>query len=117
VYILSHNRPMAEVLGPRLKDIRQEFETGFVGMTQDEVTLQSLYDARAELIAKIVGEMPEPHRRFLLSFKSGEPDWALLGVRGADLLPAVRWKIDNLAKLPGAKRAALLADLERVFAR
>lgn len=117
VYILSHNRPMAEVLAPTLKDIQQEFETGFAGMTQDEVTLQSLYDARAELIARIVGEMPDAHRRFLLSFKRGEPDWQLLGIPHADKLPTVQWKIDNLAKLPAVKRAALLADLEKVLAR
>ena len=117
VYILSHNRPMAEVLAPRLKDIQQEFETGFVGMTQDEVTLQSLYEAREQLIVKIVGEMPDAHRRFLLSFKAGDPDWQLLGVPHAEKLPAVRWKVDNLAKLPDARRKALLADLEKVFAR
>lgn len=115
VYMLSHNRPMAEVLAPRLKDIRHEFETGFVGMTQEPVALDSLYAARNELIAGIVGEMPEAHRRFLLSFKAGEPDWALLAVPGAGELPAVRWKVDNLAKLPPARRATLLADLERVL--
>ena len=116
VYMLSHNRPMAEVLAPRRKDLQHEFDTGFVGMTQDEVALEALYAAREELIARIVGEMPEPHRRFLLSFKAGEPDWTLLGVPGADTLPAVRWKVDNLAKLPDARRIALLADLEKVFA-
>lgn len=117
VYMLSHNRPIAEVLAPRRKDLQQEFDSGFVGMTQDEVTLEALYATREELIARIVGKMPDAHRRFLLSFKAGEPDWALLGVPGADTLPAVRWKVDNLAKLPDAKRAALLADLEKVFAR
>jgi len=116
VYMLSHNRPMAEVLAPRRKDLQHEFDTGFVGMTQDEVALEALYATREELIALIVGEMPEPHRRFLLSFKAGEPDWTLLGVPGADTLPAVRWKVDNLAKLPDARRMALLADLEKVFA-
>ena len=117
VYILSHNRSMAEVLAPRLKDIQQEFETGFVGMTEEEVTLQSLYEARGQLIAKIVGEMPDAHRRFLLSFKTGDPDWQLLGIPHAEKLPAVRWKADNLAKLPDAKRGALVANLEKVFAR
>jgi predicted nucleotidyltransferase component of viral defense system len=117
VYMLSHNRPIAEVLAPRRKNLQQEFDSGFVGMTQDEVALEALYATREELIARIVGKMPDAHRRFLLSFKAGEPDWALLGVPGADSLPAVRWKVDNLAKLPDAKRAALLADLETVFAR
>lgn len=34
VYLISHDRPMAEVLVARRKDIKAEFERGFVGMTQ-----------------------------------------------------------------------------------
>jgi hypothetical protein len=33
-------------------------------------------------------------RAFLLSFKAGGPDWALLGLNGVDQLPAVQWKAD-----------------------
>src|ERR1700693_3226325 len=39
VYILSHNRPMAEVLAPARLDIAQEFTRGFEGMTETAVTL------------------------------------------------------------------------------
>jgi hypothetical protein len=90
VYILSHSRPMGEVLAPTRKDLRQEFEAGFAGMTEEPVTLEALYDAREALIAEVVGKMPAENRRFLLSFKAGEPDWELLGVPGAAELPAVR---------------------------
>lgn len=116
VYILSHNRPMAQVLAPQLKDIRREYETGFVGMTTVPVSLDDLYAARAALIAGMVGAMPAEHRRFLLSFKAGAPDWDLLGMPGVQDLPAVRWKIDNLAKLPAEKRAVLLNNLEKALA-
>jgi hypothetical protein len=58
VYILSHNRPMGEVLAPTRKDLRQEFEAGFAGMTEEPVTLEALYDAREALIAEVVGKMP-----------------------------------------------------------
>jgi predicted nucleotidyltransferase component of viral defense system len=116
VYILSHNRPMAEVLAPQLKDIQREYETGFVGMTTEPVRLDELYAARDALIAGLIGGMPIEHRRFLLSFKAGEPDWDLLGMPGAAELPAVRWKVDNLAKLPADKRAKLLSNLEMAIA-
>ena len=33
VYLISHDRPIAEVLVPRRKDIAQEFAQGFDGMT------------------------------------------------------------------------------------
>ena len=51
-------------------------------------------------IAAIVGEMPEQHKRFLISVRRGEPDWALLGLPGAKDLPAVRWKLENLVSKP-----------------
>jgi len=60
--------------------------------------------------------MPDTHRRFLVSFERGTPDWLLLGVPDAPELPAVRWRQRNLDKLSEAKRAKLVADIERVLA-
>jgi hypothetical protein len=117
VYILSHNRPMGEVLAPTRKDLRQEFVAGFAGMTEEHVTLEALYDAREALIAEVVGKMPSEHREFLLSFKAGEPDWDLLGVPGAAELPAVRWKVDNLARLSEGRREKLLSNLMQALAK
>lgn len=77
VYLLSHNRPMAEVLSPPRLDILQEFERGFAGMTETPVTLDALLQAREHMIAEIVGHMPKEHRRFLSSFKKGTPEWEL----------------------------------------
>jgi predicted nucleotidyltransferase component of viral defense system len=79
VYLLSHDRPMNEVIAPTRKDISAEFERGFQGMTDRPVTLDELTVAREALIAGIISEMPDEHRRFLISFERGEPDWSLLG--------------------------------------
>jgi hypothetical protein len=115
VYLLSHNRPMAEVLAPMRLDISAEFARGFAGMTETPVMLDELLQAREDLIANIIGNMPADHRRFLISIKRGEPDWALLNLPGAEALPAVRWRLENLARLDAAKRAALLARLGEVL--
>ena len=115
VYLLSHNRPMAEVLAVRPKDIAAEFVAGFQGMTAEPVTVEELIAARAALVDRIVTNMPQPHRRFLVSFESGAPDWTLLGVPRADRLPAVKWRQQNLAKLTRNKRIALVAQLEAVL--
>ena len=115
VYLLSHNRPIAEVLAPIRKDISDEFARGFQGMTEEPVTLTALLEAREALIGSIVGNMPDTHRRFLVSFERGAPDWLLLGVPGAPELPAIRWRQRNLDKLSEAKRAKLVADIERVL--
>ena len=115
VYVISHNRPMAEVLAPTRKPLSEEFARGFAGMTQEPVALADLDAAREAIIAAMVADMPEDHRRFLAGFKRGEPDWALLGIPEAQHLPAVMWKQRNLAKLPDAKRRELVDALERVL--
>ena len=115
VYLLSHHRPMAEVLAPARLDISVEYKRGFQGMVDEPVALDELLRTREDLIDEIVGKMPEEHRRFLISVKRGEPDWALLDLPGAQNLPAVRWKLENLAKLSDEKRAQLLAGLNAVL--
>jgi predicted nucleotidyltransferase component of viral defense system len=115
VYLLSHNRPMAEVLAPARLDIAAEFARGFDGMTAAPVTLAQLVQAREDLIESIVGDMPEEHRRFLISVKQGRPEWPVLGLPGAEELPAVQWKLKNLAKLDAGRRADLLTRLREVL--
>ena len=46
------------------------------------------------------GIMPEQHMKFLVSVKKGGPDWSHFDMPGVKNLPAVRWKLENLAKLP-----------------
>ncbi|WP_256890034.1 nucleotidyl transferase AbiEii/AbiGii toxin family protein [Acidomonas methanolica] len=115
IYLISHNRPMAEVLAPTRKPLREEFERGFVGMTEEPVTLTELETAREAIIAEMIAAMPDEHRRFLVSFKRGEPDWELLGIPEAQHLPAVMWKQRNLAKLSDTKRIELADALEWVL--
>ena len=116
VYLISHGRPMAEVLGSSQKDITVEFTENFEGMTTEPVALEALLAARAALVAAIVGGMPQAHKDFLLGFKRGAPDWGLLGVAGAAELPAVAWKQANLEKLTPDARARLVAQLTAVLA-
>jgi predicted nucleotidyltransferase component of viral defense system len=115
VYMLSHDRPMSEVLAPTRLNISAEFMRGFEGMTDEPVTIDELTAAREALISDIVGKMPSEHRRFLVSFERGKPEWPLLGLPGAAKLPAVRWRQLNLDKLSAGKRAALVARLEEVL--
>ena len=71
VYLLSHGRPMAEVLKPARLDIAAEFGRGFEGMTETPVTLADLVQAREDIITGMVGGRPAGHRRFLISVKAG----------------------------------------------
>jgi predicted nucleotidyltransferase component of viral defense system len=115
IYLLSHDRPMAEVLAPPRKDLSHEFTHGFDGMTVTPVTIEELIEVRETMIETVVGGMPDAHRRFLLSFERGKPEWELLGVDGVNDLPAVKWRQHNLDKLSVEKRGALVTKLEQVL--
>lgn len=117
VHLLSHDRPMFEVLAAPRKDLSKRYAREFDGMTEQPVPIQELIDAREKLIAGLVGDMPDSHRTFLFSFESGQPEWKLLGIAGASDLPAVKWRQFNLDKLPPGKRAALVAELEKVLSK
>lgn len=115
IYLVSHDRPMAEILTVRRKDIAAEFERGFVGMTRDSVQLEELLAARETLVREMIGSMPEIHREFLLAFERGNPAWDSLDLQAAAELPAVRWRQRNLNSIDTDKRAALVAQLGKVL--
>lgn len=117
VYLISHDRPIAEVVAPRRKDISAEYLENFEGMTAESVSVDDLVAAREKLIADISGRMPQKHKDFLLGFKRGTPDWTLLGVAGAADLPAVRWKQINLDKLTPEQRSTLVERLAAALER
>ncbi len=113
VYLISHDRPMVELLNPGLKDIKQIFENEFAGMTTDEAKLNDLIDVRTELIKKIKTSLIEDEIKFLLSFKNRKPEWELLGIKGIENLPAVKWKLMNLGKMKPEKHKQAYEKLER----
>jgi hypothetical protein len=106
---------MSEVLAPRLKDISDEFNRGFDGMTDRPVAIDELLSAREALIKYIVGKMPEAHRRFLISFETGKPEWEILDLPHVAHLPAVTWRQFNLDKTTAEKRATLVEGLKKVL--
>lgn len=96
VYLISHDHSPHSLLNPVLQDISHDYVQSFVGMTSGTVEVDMLLDARAQLIADVVGNMPEHHKTFLQSFYSRKPDWDLLGLDGVEHLPAVKWRELNL---------------------
>jgi len=69
VYLAGHNRPIHEVLAPRCKDIRIEFESSFVGMTNMEVTVEQLMDVRERLFRELPAALDDAEKNFLLFVK------------------------------------------------
>lgn len=115
VYLISSGMPIAELLAPNRLPIAEVFETQFSGMTLNPVTLEALEDTRERMITLIHQHITDKHRAFLLSFKQGEPDWALLNLPGVADLPAVQWKLLNIRSMPPAKRAQALERLREAL--
>ncbi|MGE3829496.1 MAG: nucleotidyl transferase AbiEii/AbiGii toxin family protein, partial [Parvibaculaceae bacterium] len=103
------------LLRPTRKDIAGIYEGEFLRMSQIEVSLDDLLAVRERLIADINKALTDDQREFLLSFKAREPKWELLGLDGVDRLPAVRWKLRNLERMPEQRHRRAYENLERVL--
>jgi hypothetical protein len=99
VYLACHPRPMAELLSPRSKPLREPFQRAFAGMARDPVPVEALEDTQATLPGLLRVSLSQYERRFLLSIVRGEPDWSLLPIPHLAELPALRWKLANIEKL------------------
>lgn len=115
VYLLSGDRSFAEMLNPHLQPIARTFEEQFRGMALKPVTVNELEQTRKTMISLVRTRLTDRQRRFLLSFKEGEPDWSLLSLEGVSELPAVQWKLLNIRRMASAKRASALERLRHVL--
>lgn len=112
-YLLSSPRPMHRILNAPTRPLQPRYEQEFVGMTSLPTSLELLEQIRERTIQVMVREMPADHRHFLMSFKTGAPDWSLLSAPTIADLPAVRGRQARLDALPHDARAVqvqLLAE-------
>jgi len=101
IYLVSHPRPVHELLCPHRLEIAAQYDEEFVGMTVTTLPLDALLMAREALIETVQRRAADPAaRRFLESFVATEPDWPAIGLGDAIAeLPALRWKLMNLERL------------------
>lgn len=100
VYLLGHPRPMAELLAPNFNPLQPIFDNEFAGMTRTVVSEQELEDARDDLLNTLKSHCTAQDVEFLLSVKRNEPDWSLFTYPEAANLPAIKWKMLNINKMP-----------------
>lgn len=118
VALISHMRPINEVINPELIDQRQAFETQFSGMTSYPFTYDDYKHTRKQLILEIQSKLTKEDKLFLLSFKNDNPDWDLFPFEIAKQLPAVLWKLKNIEKIievNSRKHGLLYAHLQKVL--
>ena len=99
VYTLSHPRPINEVMSPNWQPLSEKFQAEFDGMTFEKVECEDLTSVRPMMLISLQKHFTERDHAFLMSFKRGQPDWALFDYPDAADLPAIRWKLQNINKL------------------
>ncbi len=97
--LISHYKPIGELLNPVLKNQESAFDNQFAGMSTVSFLYQDYEDTKASLIKIIDERISDDEKKFLLSFESGEPDWSLFPIPILKELPAVQWKLININKL------------------
>jgi DNA-binding transcriptional MocR family regulator len=116
--LVSHSRPIHEVLRPNFQDQRTLFATHFDGMALLPFNYDDFEATREKLVAEIHSQLSRDERAFLMSFKQGQPDWSLFPLPNLQDMPAVKWKLSNIRQLRQknpAKHAAQLDALRQAL--
>jgi hypothetical protein len=81
-------------------------------MTLVPVTPEDLEEVRQKLVADLRAMLTDADKEFLLSVKRGYVKWHSFAHPHAEQLPAVQWKLQNIAKMTPEKRGTAIARLE-----
>ena len=118
IALLSHMRPISEVISPMFIDQRQAFETQFSGMANIPFSYDDYEQTRVQLVGQVQSKLTNSDRQFLMSFKDGNPDWEKLSIKNVRELPAIQWKLQNIERLKHdnpRKHKEMVSVLENVL--
>lgn len=118
ISLISHYKPINELLSPILKNQKSAFDKQFAGMTKVAFTYEDYEQIRATLLETIRKRLSVDDKKFLLSFEMGEPEWTLFPKEVLKNLPAIKWKLINIHKLKKynpKKHEQMLDDLKKIF--
>jgi predicted nucleotidyltransferase component of viral defense system len=114
-YLISHNRPMAEVIAPAMIDIESIYLKDFIGMTKEPIALAQLLETRQKLVNWIRSCFTQQDKELLLSIKSGNPKWQLSEISDIENFPSIQWKLRNIRAMERNKRVKAYKILEQLF--
>ncbi len=112
IYLISHSRPIVELLNPNFIDISAIYKNEFSGMTFKEISLDDLLSIRQKLVKLIKDNLSDNDRQFILSVKKGEPQWDLFEPVHIKELPAVKWKLANIKRMTIKKHEQAIEKLK-----
>ena len=117
LYLISHNRPINELLNPNFKDISREYNEEFVNMAQNEVCIEELLLNRERLVGQIKSSLSEKDKQFIQSFVSNKPNWTLVRDSRIQNFPSVKWKLYNQQNMETKKIKKYIENVERIFVK
>jgi hypothetical protein len=94
--LISGDRPIHEIISPKLQDQELVLNNQFSGMSEEEFTYGDYIYIRNMLIDTVKNRLTGYDREFLLSVKALTPDWDIYNF---ERFSAVQWKLHNLQKL------------------
>lgn len=80
-------------------------------MTFIKVTLDEINQTPRLMMDALKAQFTQQDYDFLKSFKTGQPDWSLATNPQIQNLPAVKWKLQNIQKMPKDKHSIALKNL------
>jgi hypothetical protein len=116
-YPAGYNCPEHKVLFSRDQDMLAALENQFMGMTRNPITLAELQQARRRLKETLPVALTPNQRQFLVGLVMGEPDWQPMKCPHLAHLPAVRWKLQNLARPKKSNPRKFAQQAEELNAR
>jgi predicted nucleotidyltransferase component of viral defense system len=115
-YLLSAGRPIAELLSPgQFHNLESLYNDEFAGMIDEQITLDELKSARGKLVDLLSKALTENDKKFLLSFKTGAPDWSLSPIDKLQEMPSIKWKLYNINNMDKSKHEEAVEKLRRVL--
>lgn len=116
-YLLSHNRPINEILCSNINDKKDDFQNQFAGMADEEFSYQDFINISELLREKIANIFTDKDKEFILGFKRGNPDWSLF-TKDISKYPSIKWKLENINSLIDKnpkKHQEMYNKLQRIF--
>lgn len=114
-YLLSHNRPINELLDPNFKVIENEYNNEFLTMAKTDIPLEELLEARSRLVEELKKKLTQNDKEFLVSFVSNNADWSKARDSKIQHFPSVKWKMMNQESMNKEKLKIYIENVTKVL--
>lgn len=105
IMLLSHDKPLHEVLSPNIKDQKDLWAREFMGMTDKNFTYDNHMQTLKTLINAVITDVNNSYKDFLLDFVRLQHNFSDVDIPNLDKLPAIMWKVKNLENLRSTNKS------------